>query len=171
MANKIILMVDVESDGLHGDAFAVGAVLAKLSPEGVEVIDTFGGMAELDAVSNEWVRANVLPALESSPLQLYPNRKAMRDSFWSFYKKAKEAGAEVWGDCIWPVESNFFHRLIADGEGSRDWDGPYPFHDLATLLPVDVSRAEFSGVVYDHNPVNDALASVHCLQKVLFPSK
>jgi len=168
METRKILMLDIESDGLHGEAFAIGAVVAIISGEGVEIIDTFSGVAEVERIENEWVRENVLPALKDSGLKKFSSRKEMRDAFWDFYKKWKDQGAEIWGDVIWPVEANFFSQLIADGEGARDWDGPYPFHDLGTILPPDVSRAEFTGVVYDHNPVNDALASVHALQIVLF---
>lgn len=51
-----LFVFDVESDGLYGDGFAVGAVVFD---DGKEVA-RFSGIAEPEKLENDWVKANVL---------------------------------------------------------------------------------------------------------------
>ena len=58
MNNKNILSFDAETNGLWGQAFAIGAIL--YNPEGKE-IDRFVGRCPIEEDVNSWVAENVLP--------------------------------------------------------------------------------------------------------------
>ena len=165
-----IFMLDVESDGLYGSPIAAGFVAAVIRNGKVEVVEKRGfklSDSKLNKVKDNWVRENVVPGLlTAGDLKECATLNTMLIFFYQDYIKYKKEGFETWGDCIFPVEANFM-KLMIEKVAESIWDGPYPFYDLATLLDVNVSREEFSGVKYDHTPVNDALASVYSLAKVL----
>jgi len=168
---RLVFFFDIESDGLHGKGFAYGAVLARVADNGeVEVLKKEAVVADV-GITDEWVLKNVMPKLQEATvageMEVVEGVRELRDRFWSFLQEAKKEGAEVWSDCNWPVETNFLSDCVADDPDSRAWEGPYPLKDLATLLDVEVSRAEVSGMPYTHNPAQDAEASLHCLAKIL----
>ena len=37
-------------------------------------------------------------------------------------------------ECAWPVEASFLLKCVRDDQEDRTWKGPYPLHDVATLL-------------------------------------
>jgi len=37
-------------------------------------------------------------------------------------------------ECGWPVEANFLEACIRDYPKTRNWEGPYPMHEIATLM-------------------------------------
>ena len=37
-------------------------------------------------------------------------------------------------DCAWPVEANFLSACVKLNHKEREWQGPYPLHDLASVL-------------------------------------
>ena len=80
MQNQLFLSIDAETDGLYGDAFAIGA--AVLASDGT-VLDTFAGKAEEDSVESAWVRENCLPHLISLPV--FDSLLQFREAFWAFY--------------------------------------------------------------------------------------
>ncbi len=169
MAKKVF-MFDVESTSLHGEGFAVGFVLAE-SGEELTILKE-GVAATLNAdIRDQWVIENVIPGiregLEKGEIERMDDPKTLRDWFWEELQQAKKEGAEIWSDCNWPVETNFLSACVADRPGERAWEGPYPLKDLATLVDVDVSREEVSGLKYNHNPLNDAEASLVTLHRYL----
>jgi len=161
-----VLMVDVESNGLYGEGFAFGVVAGIIKDGEVEVVEKVGYNAA-DAIEDmdPWVVENVLPKLNS--LKKVNGLRELRDAFWNIYTKYKAEGYEIWGDVIYPVETGFMADVIKDDLENRQWEGPYPFRDLGTILDPNISRAEFSGMDYTHNPMDDALASLYSLVKVL----
>ena len=168
---KKVFMFDVESDGLHGEGFAFGVVKAYITTDGYVVIDRHAAAAGVEEVKDQWVKENVIPglkkAIDAGEVEVLEDSIALRNKFWDLMQQAKKEGYEIWSDCNWPVETNFLSACIADDPESRAWEGPYPLKDLATLLDINISREELSGLKYDHNPVHDAEASVVCLGKVL----
>lgn len=122
-----ILSFDVESNGLHGEGFAIGAVL--LRPDGKEA-STFYARCPVENV-DPWVRENVLPALADAPITHAAPRE-MRDAFWQWMTDHRE-GAVIVVDCGWPVEAGMLSACVAD-DPSRALAGPYPLHEVATLL-------------------------------------
>lgn len=161
-------MFDVESVGLHGEGFAVGGgvFLAngaiqwgfRMACPTDECIGTDEG--------RKWVKENV-PQLEIT----HRSPRQMRDEFWNRWSKAKREGALMAADCGWPVEANFVGSCITD-DPSRMWDGPYPFHEIATFLeaagmdPV-AKYPRTPSELPQHDPYADAVQSARLLSEAI----
>jgi len=154
-----LFMFDVEATSLHGTGFAVGAVV--ISKKG-EVLDKF----ELLCISEipnccEWVQENVLPYLTDMPQ--CNEMSALKEEFYSFYMKWKSS-CEIWGDCCFPVETNFLSAVANDDLTDREYKMPYPLYDLGTILNVEVDRNDYADRLIGttrrkHNPFYDSLDS------------
>lgn len=167
-----ILSFDAESNGLHGEAFAVGAVL--LNPDGSDA-ETFYARCLIDGPIDPWVRDNVLPALADAP-ETHATPRAMRDAFWSWLT-ARQSEALVVVDCGWPVEAGLLIACVSD-DPSRAFKGPYPMHEVASLL-FAVGRdpmASYADRVLSpdalaahrkHHPTDDARVSALCARLAL----
>lgn len=158
-----IFSVDAESDGLYGDIFAIGVIAVD---ENHEIVGEFGGIAEADAVKDPWVRENILPQLAG--LCEFKTRREMRDAFWAFWAK-HGSDAICLADFGAPVEALLFRKCIEDDLENRMWNGPYPMHELGTVLMLagvdpDVNRIEYAraGEVRKHNPADDAAVAAAC---------
>lgn len=123
------LVFDVESIGLHGEAFAVGWVV--IDGEGNELDYGFGSCPPENARGSDedraWVQQNCppLPWDCSTPAEV-------RSVFWRAWKREKANGAVLVADCAWPVEARFLAACIDVDVAERKWLGPYPLHDVAT---------------------------------------
>ena len=161
-----LLSIDVESNGLHGAAFAVGAVLIRADGK---VLDEFQGRCPIEGEADTWVQKNVLKPMQAVP-ENYDDAIKMREAFWAWYKPAKEKADYVLFDNGYPVEARFLLSLQDDDLEGRYWDHPYPVIDLASLLlqvgvkPLAV-RYQFvsdllpEGENQQHNPRWDAFVS------------
>lgn len=158
--SRRIFSVDAETDGLYGEPFAVGAVV--LDEEGNEVA-RFAGTADPGSVKDQWVRENVLPVL--GPGVDFPTRLELREAFWEFWVSHRE-GALCVADVGTPVEA-FLFRLCVGDDPARAKDGPFPVHELATLLLAGglnplaerallASRWGVEWAGRPHNPLDDA---------------
>ncbi|HVE81126.1 MAG TPA: hypothetical protein VNA68_03270 [Candidatus Dormibacteraeota bacterium] len=125
-----LLSIDVESNGLHGEAFAVGAVL--MNAKG-EVLDEFIGRCPVVGKIDPWVKDNVIKPMKDVP-EDYPNAKKMRDAFWSWYLPAKNQADYVLADNGYPVEARFLIQCQDDDIEDRYWGHPFPLLDLASML-------------------------------------
>lgn len=166
-----ILSFDVESNGLHGQAFAVGAVIRHV--ETAQEVDRIGLRCPIEGDVNAWVAENVLPALAEMP-ETHTSAREMRAAFWTWYQTAKGKYADLVmvADIGYPVETGFLTACQAD-DPARAWEGPYPLHEVATLLLAadidpDIDRLKFAGYDADelhaHNPIDDALVSAKCAE-------
>ena len=92
-----------------------------------------------------------------------------------------------WADCAWPVEARFFAAMIDDarrwptdqpdeGDGvlrpsPRNWQGPYPLHEIATLRALVGSLLPDPVYLPDelpiHHPMMDARRSARQLMAYL----
>lgn len=161
----LFLTFDIESDGLYGEAFAVGAVVVD---DNEAEIDRFSGVAEMDKVESEWVKQNCIPYLHEFPV--YPDRKSMRDAFWKFYMKYR-SNARIVSDVPVPVEASFLRACVMDDPENRMFLAPYPLIDVASVLfaagmDPNMDRTQFGGG-RAHNPLDDALNSYHACRYVL----
>lgn len=165
------LVFDVESNGLHGQAFAVGAVLYDIATGRQYGSTHFRCPIEGDV--DPWVGENVLPNLWQP--ENFANGVEMRTAFWNFLQQVKSNCQDTYGvelivmaDVAYPVETRFL-AACQDDDPDRAWNGPYPLHDLATWLlaagyDTDVDRFEMASMKdFDkHDPMADALASAKC---------
>lgn len=170
-----ILSVDVGKNGLHAEAFAVGAVV--LNGKG-EVIDSFRARCPMQGEPRgRFVKEEILPALRNYT-ETHDNVRTMRVAFWSWFQKARE-DAMIFADCGWPSEARFFIALAEDDFEERYLNGPRPLHDVATLFlavgvdPVNTDRRQYvadllggrTGI--QHDPWWDAFVSGLCALKAL----
>jgi hypothetical protein len=167
-----LFSLDAETNGLHGQAFAVAAVVT--DDNGVEVAQ-FAARCPITGPVDGWVQANVLPAIADMP-QTHGSYEAMCDAFHDFYLTHR-AGADVIAHIAWPVEA----RLLSDvfAQPGRQWDGPFPLLDVAAILyahgfdPTTVdgyNAAHGVTVPFDgpaHHPLYDAWAAERCTRYLL----
>lgn len=168
---KAFFVFDVESVGLHGEAFAVaGGVYLENGAAQWEFcyacpISEAKGTDE----DRNWVKANVPPLTETHRLPI-----GIRDAFWLDWLKAKAQYPEIVMavECGWPVEARFLNACIDDEPADRRWKGPYPLHEIATYIAAagkdpmaNRERTESEKPV--HNPVGDARQSARLLAESL----
>jgi hypothetical protein len=125
-----LLSFDVESNGLHGPAFAVAAVLMN---DSLKVTDEFIGRAPIRGEVDPWVRENVLPPMQSLPVN-YRSARAMRDAFWKWFVAARTGTTHVIVDNPYPVEARFLIACQQDDLKARYFEHPFPLLDLGTML-------------------------------------
>ena len=158
---------DAETDGLYGEAFAIGAVWMD---EDGRILEKFAGQCIAPGIASEWVRENCLPHLVRLPE--YPSRAALREAFWQFYMHCRE-GSVIIADVPYPVEAQLLRTCVEENLEERCFQGPYPLVDVASMLfarglDPDTDRQEFSGYTGSaHNPLDDAIASCLCAIKIL----
>lgn len=160
------MVFDVESIGLHGEGFAVGYVI--LDGDNV-VADNVALCPAIVARGTDddraWVAANVTVPKTSLT---FATTRELRDWFWGVWVAFKSTGGELWTDCGWPVEANFLSACVADDPTTRNWEGPYPLHDVALVIkamggdPLGVNP-RLRNEQPAHNPLNDARQSARLI--------
>jgi len=149
-----------------GKPFAIGAI--KYDSDGIEQ-DRFSGRCPIQDEVNEWVKNNVIPALEDFEVTHDTYKSLLEDfaKWWMINKKDSEL--------LWHmghiVEANLFielHRL----KFIRDFDGPYTPIELSVILREnmlkpdsvdeyiksrDLTIPNIGGGI--HNPLYDAIAT------------
>lgn len=128
--NTKILSFDVESNGLHGPAFAVGAVLMDMNGE---VLEEFEARCPIHGEVDPWVTKYVLPPMKDFA-QTHRNAKAMRSAFWEWFVAAKAKCDYVLMSNGYPVETRFLAQCQDDDIEKRYWDHPFPLLDLSSML-------------------------------------
>lgn len=181
LLDKKIISIDCESDGLYGDIFAIGVSVFLNGEE----IDSFVGMSSLKEVSNPWVVDNVLPHIKVS--NVYDSKEDLREDFWKFWISHKNNAITI-VDIGSPVESNLFRKCVEKDLDNRLFQGPYPLHEVATMLLAnnidpDIDRKSYTKDILNytpsrHNPLDDARMSLatwlKCQgynTKIIFPLK
>lgn len=157
------MVFDVESVGLHGEGFAVGYVV--LDRTGIELAHgaywTDPDGAQGTDEGRAWVYANwYLPMGLPSADTTYDLRRL----FWQVWQQWKAKGAILVADCAWPVEARFLAACVDDDPAAREWQGPYPLHDVATarlLVGLDplATVPRLPSELPQHDPLADARQS------------
>ena len=160
--DTVLLSIDVESNGLHGKAFAVGAVLIKCDGT---ILDEFSARCPIRGEVDPWVQKYVLPPMVNFK-STHRSAKAMRTDFWEWFKSAKQQSDYVLFGNGYPVEARFFLDCQDDNLNERYWDHPFPVLEIGSLLmqvgikPLAVQfrlvEDELSGQNLQHNPRWDA---------------
>lgn len=169
-----ILSIDVESNGLHGEAFAVGAVLIDCAGK---LHDEFSARCPVSDELDPWVEKHVMPSLKDFP-ETHKDAKAMRDTFWKWFTGAKAEADYVLADNGYPVEDRLLIACQEDNLEERYWGHPFPLIDLSSMLlqvgvKTSIERNQFVGEeinpteVLKHNPRWDAWVSALAMIKAL----
>lgn len=129
------LTFDIESNGLHGEAFSVAALLMSQTPasvKGPRILSEFMGRCPIKGPVDTWVQDNVLPPMTGIP-ENYATPKLMRDGFWAWYTGAKARADFVLVNNPYPVEARFLLACQEDDPAVRYEHHPFPLIDLASL--------------------------------------
>lgn len=124
------LSFDVESNGLHGDAFAVAALL--VAADGSTEAE-FLGRCPVTGSLDSWVAENVLPPMTGIP-ENYAGFAELRAGFWDWYAQHKPAADYVLANNPYPVEARFLLACQEDDPKQRYTEHPFPLIDLASIL-------------------------------------
>lgn len=171
MSKQRYIVFDVESVGLHGEGYAVGYVT--IDAGGNELFSARYACRIQDASGNDagraWAteHAGVLSCNCRSP-------REVRENFWRDYRELVESirdGSEsvlLAADVPWPVEANFLSACIADNPGQREWQGPYPIIDVASVrfargLDPLASVPRMDDETPQHDPLADARQSARLM--------
>lgn len=165
-SHPIIVVMDVESIGLYGEAFAVAAAVVASG----RIIQEFGFACNPDKAKGreadrQWVRENVV--IDDVSCMACMNPFEVRTRFWQAWMELKKRhpGVILAAECSYPVEAAFLTACIHDDLEARCWEGPYPLHDIATFMwaagmdPL-ADRERLPAELPKHNPVADVRQSV-----------
>lgn len=160
---------DVESVGLHGEGFAVGYVVLdrelEINETGLFACDWKAARGNKSGI--EWCERE-LPGLAWT----HTSPRAVRKAFWERWMTWRSCGGVLVAECGWPVEARFLAECVDDDPLSREWHGPYPMVELATLMeargldpmkPWDRLAEEMPA----HNPLADSRLSARILIECL----
>ena len=163
------MVFDVESIGLHGEGFAVAWAVVNRDGErlGEGCLSCDPSQCDGTDESRLWVAENVPPLEVTSP-----TKQHLRNTFWHEWRYWADQGAVLVADCAWPVEANFLSACVKLNHAEREWQGPYPLHDLASvLLAVGADALAVTERLPDelpaHHPLMDARQSARQLAACL----
>jgi hypothetical protein len=125
-----LLSFDLESNGLHGKVFAVGAVV--MGAYG-QVLEQFSGRTEIDKPVDSWVTQNILPVITDMPIT-HKTPEELREAFWKWYLGAEPKSDYVLVNNGYPVEYRFLLQAQETDLDERYWQHPFPILDLSSLL-------------------------------------
>ena len=171
--NTRVLSFDLETNGLHGSAFAVGAVVMDVKGT---VLDEFTARCPLTHDVDPWVKDNVFPVIKGIPVT-HTNQKALRHDFWQWYLVAEQKSDYVLVANGYPVEYRFLLQCQEDDLQKRYWQHPFPILDLTSiLLATGHDPSAKSKLIADiirggkfarHHPLDDAKVAALAAFKAL----
>ena len=161
---------DVESIGLHGQAFAVGGgVYISGAAQSEFCFSCPTNEADGDEDDRRWIAENV-PVIEVTHRGHLP----LVEAFWEKWQEAKNlySNIQMAGECFWPVESNLLSACVRQNREERKWQGPYPFHEISSIMlaaGMDIMKTyeRTPSETPAHNPLTDARLSARLLATAL----
>lgn len=163
---RAIMALDVESDGLHGRIFAIGAVV--YNEKGVEV-GRFSRRTSSLVLRDSWTCENVLPAVEE--IRSVDGWEALMFNFGHFYKYMCDL-YEV--RVLWYrgyLLEGFLFRILVSLDAIERTDIPYLPIEVASYLEIagypgdkmddylDFKGIKIEGYGVRHHPVYDCVAA------------
>ena len=181
-----ILSFDMETNGLWGKAFAIGAVILDVDEENYPgewhrlIGDDFAFPVPdpeevlkihcpIDGEVDPFVKENVLPNIDFSGYKEVSDYKELVRTFIDWYKemKAKYSNElKIIVHCGLPVEVNLFIDAHKFGM-IEDFDHPFPLIDIASFPEIGTSIDEYlkekiGSITYtQHDPVEDSLFAAY----------
>lgn len=121
-----LTIVDVESNGLWGQPFAVGAVRMT---SGGRILQAFRCRCNIDEVPDEWIIQNKIEE-KLSHFPLVENQKELIKSFYNWFK---DYSRNVFVDCGFPVDCGFLglYKLLNENQKKN---APYPLYDVSSIM-------------------------------------
>jgi len=181
LLDRDLLIIDVESNGLWGQPFAVGAVRMT---SGGRVIRSFGMRCNIDEVPDEWVVNNEIEEMLEE-LPKVENPRALMAAFIEWYsgegitaaiRSGVDRGRNTFVDTGFPVDCRFLDLMRLD----EKWQSlsPYPLYDVSSIImaaggPPNVDRLEYAKELIGekkgtaHDPLWDAELSGLCAIRAL----
>jgi hypothetical protein len=164
-SDKNLMVMDVESIGLHGQGFCVA--WAVVNPHSGELLEEgYIGCPSFKALGTdegrEWVFHNVDPHLPP------PNADSVEEvcnRFWDVWMKWR-GSTELYAQCGWPVEARFLIACVDLDLANRGWKGPFPLRDIADYTDAvarEVESGRLPNELPAHNPINDVRRSARIL--------
>lgn len=171
---KKIFSFDAETNGLWGQAFAIGALV--YDENGIEIARFVGRLPDTEVTDSWWLSAEQGEALtrfekirRAIPVT-HDDYDSLLADFAKFYL-ANKADADIIVHMGYIVEAKILRDLHDKGL-IGDWDGPYPLYDVSGHLrqagedptsvdsyikKYELSVGEFEGGT--HNPLYDSSAA------------
>jgi DNA polymerase III alpha subunit (gram-positive type) len=158
------MVFDVESIGLHGEAFAVAWCIVKDGKiESERCLSCDRDSCYGSDIDRDWVDEYV-PMIKIT----HEHRKDMLNEFWQEWVKQSSEGAALVADCCWPVETNFLSDCVRRHLSERKWQGPYPLLDLTSMFFAHNLNWIATGFdLHEHHPLRDARVSAATLIELL----
>ena len=195
LSRRPIISIDVESNGLYGQPFCVGAIELDW---GGRILRQFLARCPLDEVEDGWMMENIWPKLKDVE-ETHESLELMERAFieWfsmvitSRHKRNSKVKPIVLVDVGFPVDTRFlyaaFHRMSRDSRrsyGDAVKLSPYPLLDLGSILAgigrdPDEDRRVLASWLREgappgeirngklHHPIWDAETSALCLIKAI----
>lgn len=125
-SSERVISLDAEANGLGGQVFCVSGTVSSATEE----IDRVTFRCPIVGDVDEWVRNNVLPAIDTVPISAVDYPDLLRQ-FRAWHERWAWLGLNTVAHVVWPVEA----RLLLDMyPGEEVWSGPYPLIDVASML-------------------------------------
>jgi len=160
------LIFDVESIGLHGESFAVaGMLLDDEGPGWTFIYACNPNNANGSDDDREWIKKNI-PKLNYN----CADPKEVRSMFWDLWLDTKHRYPDVIlaAECAWPVEARFLIDCVKDDPKKRNWEGPYPLHDITSvMLAAGMDPMANYNRLKDEEPAHHPLADVRQSARLL----
>jgi len=164
--NLKVVVLDVESVGLYGEAFAFAAIAYDENRKEVgrkcchfSVKHTAGTLRDY-----RWVMDNVVIPNESQNIFKY-EEQSLCSFFFEWYKQYAHKGYVIAADCAWPVEAKF---LLSDMTDKYKRIATYPIIDISNIMlcagmdPTGTYE-RLSDELPNHNPLCDVKQSARLL--------
>ena len=123
-----IFSFDTETNGLYGQAFAIGAIVTENGKE----VARYTGRCPIEEKIVPWVKQNVLPKIRGIKENLASYKDLLND-FYRFYVNNKEA-ADIITHISYPVETKVMRDMIELNLKERAQNSPFPLIDVAGVL-------------------------------------
>lgn len=172
-----LLCFDLETNGLHGQAFAVGGLIMDAAGN---IESQYSARCPIKGELDEWVSENVIPFIEDME-QTHKDYKSFCDDFWAWFVEAQNRSDYVIVQNGYPVEYRFLLQCQEMDIESRYWDHPFPILDLTSMLVMAGYDAEdkvrLAGQwlketgFAKHHPLNDAHLTARMAFEILSKSK